>query len=111
MKVPNPFKKKPSAVVDLADRRDLADALDREQKRSDKLTQEVQRLQARGQSRRVGFKKLDPIDLTAQLRGRVDSTINVDYDGRALTVHCDRRLSESEYNLVVSILGFELNRT
>ena len=59
---------------------------------------------------RIGFKPLSPMDLTAQVRP-IESSLVVDYDGSFIVVTGQRELTEAEYNQLVSILGFELNRT
>ena len=60
---------------------------------------------------RIGFKPLNLINVTSELRRRVEGSLTLDYDGNNITLRGNRPLEESEFNLVVSILGFSLNRT
>lgn len=60
---------------------------------------------------RIGHKPFNVFNVTATLRGQVDPSLVVDYDGNQIIVSGDAPLSEAQYNHVVSILGFELNRT
>ena len=59
---------------------------------------------------RVGHFELDPYALTAKLRGDIEPTIKVEYDGAKVVVLCERILEESQVRAIVSTLGIQLNR-
>lgn len=60
---------------------------------------------------RIGHKPMNVYSITAQLRGQVDTSMVFGYDGNQVIVSANNHISEAQYNKVVSILGFELNRT
>jgi len=60
---------------------------------------------------RVGHRMLDCINLTSKARGEVEPSVLVEYDGEKIVVTAKRHLTEPEYNQLVDILGFPLNRT
>lgn len=60
---------------------------------------------------RIGHKPMNVYSITAQLRGQVDSSLIFEYDGNQVIVSGNSPLEDAQYNKVVSILGFELNRT
>ena len=78
---------------------------------STRLKHELSILRVELGRHRIGFKPLNLINITSELRGRVEGSLTLDYDGNKIELRGDRPLEEAEYNLVVSILGFELNGT
>ncbi len=60
---------------------------------------------------RIGHHPLDVINLTSKVRGEVESSLLVQYVGDKIVVTAARHLTDAEYNQLVDILGFKLNRT
>lgn len=59
---------------------------------------------------RVCSVKIDPVRLTAQLRG-IDPTLRAEYDGSRLVVYSDYELPETKVNAAVAKLNLVADRT
>ena len=60
---------------------------------------------------RIGSVSIDPIEMTSRLRGTVNSSLRVEWDGQKLVIYGDRQLTEPELNQLKSVLAWDLNRT
>lgn len=60
---------------------------------------------------RLGVRYFDPLASQAELRGRVEPTIKIEIYPDKWVFKCRRLLEESEYNQLVGILGFKLDRS
>ena len=60
---------------------------------------------------RIGSVNIDPIEMTSRLRGTINSSLRVEWDGQKLVIYGNRELTEPELNQLKSVLAWELNRT
>ena len=60
---------------------------------------------------RIGSINIDPIEMTSRLRGTVNSSLRVEWDGQKLVIYGNRELTDPELNQLKSVLAWELNRT